>query len=212
MPPPATRRSAPTPPGAVLDRVLLAPTPENREALLRLGVRDVTTLAERVRRRATRLARRERPRAPQILAGRDRLIAALYARAAPRDWHVAWCDAAHAAGRAGLGGVLADADGTVIAELARTRTAPDAFTAELAALAALLALARRHGARRLRAYTDCAAASALWQRRRTDPRLARLRVLARGLERFELRALPRLHNQPANRLARAALAAATCAG
>ncbi|WAK02095.1 reverse transcriptase-like protein [Methylobacter sp. YRD-M1] len=54
-------------------------------------------------------------------------------------------------------------------------------------------------------YTDNRGLVQLWNEHRGDNRLSDLRRQAASLERFILRALPRLHNQPANALARAAV-------
>jgi hypothetical protein len=77
------------------------------------------------------------------------------------------------------------------------------FEAEIAALEAALEATSTVAARRVRVYTDCDALVSLWLQRRQDPRLRRVRYLARRLRRFELRSLPRRHNQVVHRLARA---------
>ena len=65
------------------------------------------------------------------------------------------------------------------------------------------------GANRLWLYTDNWGLVQLWNEHRDDNRLNELRRLAASLEKFTLRAIPRLHNQPANALARAARTSAS---
>jgi len=55
-------------------------------------------------------------------------------------------------------------------------------------------------------YTDNRGLLQLWDEHRGDNRLNELRRQAASLKRFILRAIPRLHNQPANAPARAAAA------
>lgn len=61
-----------------------------------------------------------------------------------------------------------------------------------------------YGEDRLWVYTDCVALARLWREHRADERLAGVREQVAALERFALHPLPRLHNQPANKLARQA--------
>lgn len=77
--------------------------------------------------------------------------------------------------------------------------------AEIAALAAVIRSAIEHGQLRLSVYCDSHGLVQLWNEHREDARLADLRRLRAGLERFALRAIPRLHNQPADALARKAV-------
>lgn len=191
---------------ALIDAALLDPHRHETWALARAFPRaDVTTLCERVRRRATVLARRARTQASAILEARDRLIQALYARDSPRGWCTAWCDGSGAQPGA-VGGVLADAHARVTEQWSRLVPARDPFATEIAALATAFEIAAAHGAARLRVYTDCVALVRLWHEHRADARLAVARACARQLAHVQLRALPRLHNQLANRLARAARA------
>ncbi len=193
---------------AQVDACLLDQDAAPREFAARLPDLDAAALAERVRRRATLLARRDRSHADAILTVRDALILAVYARATPRDAFTAWCDGSCRQGEAGIGGLLMDPEGRITARLCQPMRGLDAFGAEIAALEAMMRAAPEHGAVRLRVYTDCIALLLLWLEKRADPRLGQVRQLARRFRRFELRALPRLHNQSANRLARQALAAA----
>jgi ribonuclease HI len=210
--PPAALRQRPASINATVDPALLAPSSDHRHALLRLRRRVGTTaLAERIRQRATALVRRHRPQARAILDQRDRLIQRVYADAAPKGWHTAWGDGsvgdtAHGR-RAAIGILLADPDGQTIETLARRIDPAASFDVELAALEATLQAALARHIERLRVHTDCRALAELWHTPRTDPRLAPLRALVQRLRRFELCVVPRLHNQPANRLARAALSA-----
>lgn len=193
---------------ALIDAALLDPRRHETGAVARAFPRtDVTTLCERVRRRATVLARRARTQAAAILAARDHLIQALYARDSPRGWCTAWCDGSGNGSQPGaVGGVLVDAHGRVIGQWSRMVPARDPFATEIAALASAFAFAAAHGAARLRVYTDCVALVRLWHAQRADERLDAARARARALAQVQLRALPRLHNQLANRLARAARA------
>lgn len=162
-----------------------------------------TALAERVRQRATALARRDRSAGPRLLAVRDALIEALYRDAAPKGWFNAWCDGSvRTDGSAGIGALVLGADGRVVGRISRAVEQPSPFEAEIAALEAVLDLAVKHDFRRVRVHTDCRALVDLWRAHRADPRLAPVRSLAQRLERLELRVVPRLHNQPAHRLAR----------
>jgi ribonuclease HI len=189
-----------------IDRALTAPAADDARRLWRSAApTPPTALAERVRRRATALMRRDRGRAAAILHERDRLILGLYAAASPRGWTSAFCDGSITQPpAAGIGALLLDAHGRVRSRIRRALRAPDAFAAEIAALEAALRAARRHGHVSLRVYSDCPALVKLWHARRTDGRLDRVRALAAGLAAFELRAVPRAHNRPAHALARRA--------
>ncbi len=197
--------------GQAIDDALYEPVRARVHTVLRLakGI-DTEVLAERIRRRATLHCRRARARCAMILHGRDRLIAAVYAHAAPRGWCSAWSDGSmvmvSGRRRAGIGVLLADHEGEILTRLSRAASCADAFAAELRAAQAALELAQRCGATHVRVNTDCAALVSLWNERRDDERLDRLRTLARGFVRVDLQRIPRRHNQPANRLARAAAA------
>jgi ribonuclease HI len=199
---------------AVVDNALLAPTDENREQLRQLAkAGDPGPLAERLRRRATLLVRRRSEDRTPLLRLRDELILAVYAAAAPTGWSCGWADGASfkTDGRrqAGIGGLLMASDGTVIERISRSIGEADAFAAELAALAAVMQCAAERRQKWLWLFTDNRGLVQLWNEHRDDNRLDELCRQAAGLERFTLRAIPRLHNQPANALARAAVRACT---
>lgn len=201
---------------ALIDACLLTPQAHPpRELAVHLPAQDTVALAERVRRRATLLSRRDRRDAEAVLAARDALIQALYAHTAPRGAFAAWCDGSSkkSAGAlvAGIGGLLMEPQGRIVTRLSRVRRGLDSFAAEIAALEVVLRATAARGAERLCVFTDCVALQRLWLEKRTDPRLERVRELTRRFRRFDLRALPRPHNQPADRLARLALARATAA-
>ncbi|WP_148665425.1 reverse transcriptase-like protein [Sulfurifustis variabilis] len=184
---------------ALVDRALARPAPDRIKAVL-AAASPTEALIERVRRRAAAKARQGGLRP---LAARERLVRALYAAALRPGWHAAWTDASVVERQAaGIGGIVTDGAGRVRLRLRRSAGTLPPFNAEIAAAAALTAAAPRAGITRLRLHTDCRALSELWSRRRSDPRLAPLRAAAHRLERLELRVVPRLHNQTANRLAR----------
>jgi ribonuclease HI len=188
-----------------IDQALLEPGRDDAAKLGELGGRlSPVELAERVRRRAARLGARSR-RIPQR---GDALIAALYAAAAPPGWFSAWCDGSSSRtppGRAGVGGVVMDPGGRVVARLARFHAGLDPFAAEIAALAAVLKAGLKAGAMRMRVHTDCVALIRLWHERRSDSRLDSVRALSRGFRALALRAIPRSHNRTAHVLAREAM-------
>jgi len=188
-----------------IDRALLEPAEGDVAALRRMAGRPPPVeLAERVRQRAIRLGRH----GVRIQERRDALIAAIYAAAVPRGWFVAWCDGSSSRtppGRAGLGGLIVDPQGELATRVARFVPDLDSFAAEIAALVAVLEAGIASGASRMRVHTDCPALAQLWHERREDRRLDAVRALARRYRRFELRAIPRRHNEPANRLAREAM-------
>ena len=187
----------------------MQPTPAHRDALLAAArQRDTRRVAERVRQRATRLCRREPALAQALLARRDDFIMALYADLAPRGWSNAWCDGSsrgRAAERhAGIGAVVLDASGACVSETAHYVGGKTAFEAELTALTVVLEIALAHDIERLRVHTDSRALVQLWQEHREDPRLAPVRALGSRFRGLHIYAIPRLHNQVANALARQA--------
>jgi ribonuclease HI len=199
---------------AIVDNALLAPTDKNREQLRLLSKASTPgPLAERLRRRATLLGKRRGDDRTPLLRLRDELILAVYAAVAPKGWSCGWADGASfktdGHRQAGIGGLLMDSDGTVIERISRSIGEEDAFAAELAALIAVMQCATERQQKRLWLYTDNRGLVQLWNEHRDDNRLDELRRQATGLERFTLRAIPRLHNQPANALARAAVRACT---
>jgi hypothetical protein len=210
---PATRpRNRPPSINPVVDQALLVSEGDALDALRRLRRKAGTeTLAERVRQRAAVLARRHRTESQTILDARDTLILRLYTDATPRGWFTAWCDASvtdPSSDRVvGVGTLILDPNGHLVAEVSRATANGNSFAAEIIAAETTLELALARKAKRLRVHTDCRALVDLWRTHRHDLRLAPVRLLARGFDRLELRTVPRLHNQPANRLARQGSAA-----
>jgi ribonuclease HI len=192
----------------VIDEALLDPASHGVMTLYGLaGSSEPVPLAERVRRRAARLG----ARACNVARHRDALMAAVYAAAAPRGWFNAWCDGSSSRvppGRSGVGGLVMDCEGKIVARVARFLPGPDPFTAEIAAAAAVLQAALDAGAKQLRVHTDCVALARLWNTRRGDTRLDTVRALARAFRALAIRPIPRAHNEPAHQLARAGLAEA----
>jgi ribonuclease HI len=194
-----------------IDQFLLDPSSSRQDAVLRISSKwDAMQVAERVRRRATILGRVERGRRQSIIRARDRLVVMLYGHAARAGWHVAWSDASvygdREGVRAGVGGLLLDAQGRMLAEISAPASTADALLAELMALTVVLRMALEQGVERLRVHTDCDALVAMWLQQRDDPRLGELRDLAGRLRGFDLHYVPRQHNQLAHRLARRAIA------
>jgi len=193
----------------VIDQALVAPSSRHQQQLLQFTQSiAVRSLADRVRKRATLLGKRQREHTRQILATRDELIMALYAATTPPGWACAWCDGSSIKldghYQAGIGGIMLEPKGTLVARISRAIGDYHAFEAELAAVAAIIRTALEHQQKRLWVYTDNYGLAQLWQAHRADNRLAEIRQLSAELERFALQALPRRHNQPANALARAA--------
>jgi ribonuclease HI len=191
----------------VIDRALEQPTDAHvLEAMHLREIGSTRRLAERVRRRGTVLARRERKHRAEIVRARDKLILAIYAGATPAGWHTAWCDGSGAEGAgpraAGIGGLVMDPEGRIVAQVTRRVGGLAPFEAEIAALLSTLRVAREKGVQRLRVYTDCDALAQLWRRQRDDPRLQEVSAVAREFRRLAVRSLPRQHNQPAHRLAK----------
>jgi len=192
-----------------IDAALLAPTPQPLQELTALHqTMTIAAMVDKVRRRATQLARRARAQRAALIGARDAIVLALYAQAAPKGWMTAWCDGSARATDhrhlAGIGGIILDRHGHVIAQVARNFTGQSALEAEIAAASAVLALARDTGIARMRLHTDCKALVHLWLNQRDDPRLATLRAQARHLDRVHMRLIPRRHNQAAHRLSHAA--------
>ena len=194
---------------AVIDRALVDWSPAQRQEVLQLKrTRTVRKLAQRVHKRATLLAKRQRRDANRIRQARDALTMALYASTAPEAWAVAWCDGSSMVIKshrhAGIGGIVMDRDREIVASISEAIGEKSAFAAELAALASVMRTAVDHGLQRLWVYTDNHGLAQLWREQRDDERLAEIRQLGRELERFTLKAIPRRYNQPANALARQA--------
>jgi ribonuclease HI len=208
------RREAARVVSEAIDRALLRPASnELQRVLALLKGHDATSAADRVRLRAKRLAKVHAAQRSRIPGAADMLVRMLYCHAAPDGWLCAWCDASVAGDRSpprvGVGAVILDEHGRELARISRPLAECAPFEAEIAALeATLLTAAARGAAQRIRVHTDCDALVSLWLRHRSDPRLRAVRELARELRRFELRRLPRRHNQLAHRLARDAAAGA----
>jgi ribonuclease HI len=174
----------------------------------------VTALAEKVRRRAAQLTRLARARRAALIEARDAIILAVYAQAVANGWRTAWCDGSSVttAGRqaAGIGGVIVDRHGHLLAQVARRLAGREhsPLEAEIAAASAVLALALDAGIKRVRLYSDCKGLVDLWFGRRGDARLAALRALGQQLSGLQICLVPRQHNQVAHRLARAAASGA----
>jgi ribonuclease HI len=195
----------------VIDQALLAPSLQPQQQLLQLtNTIPVRQLAERIRKRATLLGKRQRGDTRQLLAGRDELIMTLYASTVPQGWACAWCDGSSikldSQYQAGIGGILTDSNGSVIARISRAIGDHHAYEAELMAVTAIISTALEHQQQRLWVFTDNHGLAQLWQEHRDDNRLAEIRRLVSDLDRFALQALPRQHNQPANALAKMATA------
>jgi ribonuclease HI len=204
-----TRRQQAQQFNTVIDQALLAPSLQHQQQLLQLtNTIPVRQLAERIRKRATLIGKRQRGNTHQLLAGRDELIMALYASTVPQGWARAWCDGSSfkldSHYQAGIGGIIKDSNGNVIERISRAIGDHHAYDAELAAVAAVIGTALAHQQRRLWVFTDNHGLTQLWQEHRDDSRLAEIRRLASDLERFALQALPRQHNQLANALAKKA--------
>ena len=195
---------------SIIDQALLAPSTQHQQQLIEfISTISVTPLAERVRKRATLLGKRHKGDISPLLAVRDDLIMALYAAMVPQGWACAWCDGSSikldAHYQAGIGGIVMDNNGSVIIRISRAIGDHRAYEAELVAVAAVISSALEHQLRRLWVYTDNHGLAQLWQEHRDDNRLAEIRRLVSGLQRFALQALPRHHNQPANALAKKAI-------
>ena len=205
-----TRRQTAQKLNALIEHALLAPSADHRQQLIQLVTdNDVRLLAERIRQLATRLGKQHRSDRARLLSERDELMLAVYAATVPAQWSCAWVDGSsiktEARRRAGIGGVLLDADGNVIERFSRAIGEQGGFDAELAALSALLQLAIDHKQLQLWVYCDNQGLVNLWHERRDDPRLEGIRVLVRHLQKFALRYIPRAHNQIANALAQQAV-------
>jgi len=205
-----TRRQQTQLVNAVIDQALAAPSFLHQQQLMQFTQTiPVTPLADRVRKRATLLCKRQRKNTRQLLTTRDALIMALYTTTLPHGWACAWCDGSSikqdSHHLAGIGGIVMDHGGTIISRLSRTIGDHHAFKAELAAVAEVMRTAHDHQQHRLWVFTDNHGLAHLWHTHREDDRLAEIRRLARQFERFALQALPRRHNQPANALAKAAV-------
>ena len=173
---------------SAIDCALREPSFENRQRVVQLRpAQDTVSLAERVRRRTTVLSRSEPSLSEKILNARDALISAIYAHTLPEKWFTGWCDGSKMETRlgdiAGIAGIITDRNGEIVARVVRSERGIDPFEAEIAALEALLETALEHGVEQIRAHTDCPALIQLWKQRRDDPRLTRIRSLAKHFRR-----------------------------
>jgi ribonuclease HI len=196
----------------IIDRALLAPGPGDSATLVHLlRWQEVAGAADRVRLRAMRMAEHDTSRRAWILAASDALVLALYRHPARRGWLYGWCDAAvvrdGSQRRAGIGSIVVDATGRIIARICARIAECKPFEAEIAAVQAALSAVAAHpgGPQCIRIHTDCDALVSLWLRSRRDPRLQAVHALMRSFRRFELRCVPPRHNRVAHRLARDAV-------
>lgn len=193
----------------IIDGALNDPTRSHLQAILTLVTpNNVYRLAERVRRLSTRLIRHKHKNTKNLLAVRDALIMALYAEISPAGWANAWCDGSsmihNDEHRAGVGVVIYSQRWQCIAQTSRAEGNKTAFEAEIQAIAFALDTAMVHHLPRIRVHTDNKALAQLWREHRRDSRLAAIRERAANFERLQICAIPRLHNQAANRLAKQA--------
>ena len=156
--------------------------------------------------RSCRRCRGKRGPCQQILRSRDRLIILVYGNTVPDRGFSAWCDASLKEtenGRfAAISGLLLSPRGKLVSRVLQLIEESDAVMAEAIAVADVMRAALREKVDRLRVHSDCVALVQLWLKHRTDPRLDVIRRLAVQFQWFELRSVPRLHNQPADRLAK----------
>lgn len=195
---------------AIIDKALLDPSADHQQQITQLvAENNATQVAERIRQRATRIGKSQRRQRASLLAVRDELILAVYAAVVPVEWSCAWVDGSSiktdSQRRAGIGGVLMDAQGHIIARLSRAIGAQGAFDAEIAALVAMLQLAIAHQQLQLSIYCDNQGLVQLWLEQREDSRLVEIHALVKQLQKFSLRYIPRVHNQIANALAQQAI-------
>ena len=209
MPSHITRRQQAQRSNTIIDIALVSPSSANKQQVLHLtSTYAIEQLAERIRKRATLLGKRQREDTQDILMARDEIILALYAAKVPEGWGCAWCDGSSfkrdSQRCAGIGGILMDSNKTIIARFSHAIGGQKAFAAELTALEAVIRSAMDHKQQRLWVYTDNVGLARLWHEHRNDERLVRIRELVSALKQFALRDIPRLHNQPANALAQQA--------
>jgi ribonuclease HI len=202
-----TRREAARALNEALDCALLGYPSAEWQRVLELGrEHDVISLADRVRLRGMRLAKSHALHRSRILHAADGLVLAAYCHAARAGWLCGFCDAsAMLRGEArgvGIGAVVLDGRGRIVAQVSRRTADCEPFEAEIAALEATLDAAAGLDAPRIRVHTDCDALVALWLEHRRDPRLRGVRERAGRLRGFQLHSLPRRHNRTAHRLAR----------
>lgn len=192
----------------LIDSSLQEPEKEQVSTMIDIaGADNFQALAERIRRRSASLIKRQSTGTQRtILDTRDRLMQLVYAGAAPNGCYCAWSDASRKKEdgdyTARIGGLLMDPERCIVAEISQPVSDRPIFEAEIAALAAILEAGLEHRADCLIAHTDCDALVSLWLRERDDPRLLKIRQIASQYKKILLRSIPRLHNQPANFLAK----------
>lgn len=173
------------------------------------SILDAAKLAERVRRQALHLCRKKHGPCQQILRSRDRLIFFVYGKTVPDRGFSSWCDASLKETENGLfaaiSGLLLSPQGKLVGRVLQLVEESDVVMAEATAVTAVMRVAMREKVDRLRVHSDCVALVQLWLEHRKDPRLDEIRRLAAQFQWFELRSVPRLHNQPADRLAKRTL-------
>ena len=172
-----------------VDEALQSADAEALLALMAPAADEATVpLCDRILRRATRLARRDRTETADVIAARNRRVLEVYAPRAPQGWFSAWCDGSSTTDadgrRAGIGLVLMDAQHALIAALGDPTGALSPLDAELAALKATVKTAVARGAGYLRVHTDCPALVHLWQDRHDNDSLAGLRETAKAPRRL----------------------------
>ncbi len=194
----------------IIDQALAEPSERSCNAVVTmLSSMEPEKLAERVRRRATILCRQQPQACRQILRVRDRLILVIYGKAAHVQAFSAWCDASLKVtdGKtvAAISGLMLSPQGKLIAIIVDLTEKRDAVEAEAAAVTAVMQAALQRHVNRLRIHSDCLALVRLWLERREDLRLVEINQLANQFYNFEMYYIPRLHNQPADKLAKMAL-------
>lgn len=193
----------------VIDNALDDPSPQHRQGVFHLRTAlNRVHLTERVRRRASVLCHRDPLRCQQTSSARDALIFTIHAMEMPAGWFAGWCDGSSLGEEnrptAGIGCILTDGRGDVVARVSESVGQLDAFSAEIEALQVSLMRALACEVDQIKVHTDCNALSLLWHQHREDPRLMEIRTLAGEFRAVQLTAVPRQHNQPAHRLAIAA--------
>jgi ribonuclease HI len=167
-------------------------------------------LAERIRRRATSVARRTPGPTEPLIERRDRLMQAVYAQAAATPL-VAWCDASWRPGSdvVGAAALVSGAGGRTLSTIQKhSPSGADSVAAEALAVTLAIEWVLNGRGDALTAYSDSTALVKMWREKRNDPRLNGLRKTAGRLRFFRLLLIRRTHNQRAHRLARAALSGA----
>jgi len=193
----------------VIDDALTDSREQNRQAVCASATpQNIFRLAERVRRRATLMTRRKRKNVQILLHQRDTLIMALYAKITPPGWANVWCDGSsishHDERRAGIGVIVFSSDAHRLAQASVYVGNKTAFEAEVQAIVHALDICASHNITKVRIHTDNKGLAQLWREHRQDSRMTIIREHAKNIEKLQIRALPRVHNQAANALAKIA--------